>query len=404
MTEKKSKNEKNLLLDSNIKNKEENKLKIELFSVINNIKNLLEKNILQNGALLMKKINILLIKITSLFETLLKDNELIQIYELILRKHENTIRKLYNNIFYLKSTIDYQENTIVNFITKEKEFEKLKERTGAFYSNGKLIYNGRKDNEIMILRTENSNLKSFIENKEKDLKEKDNEINKLKEQILLFNKNTKNNDKKKFKNKNNSLPNINDLKCTYSNININFNEINNSNSIMHKNENKSSGGFLTGKSIYAPPQLRNDLSFKELFKKRNKYNLYHHKKIKRNKNFSTNLNNRKLNILNNADKYISVNKSNYKLLTSKRHDKFFSNTINPDVNSVTFSDYYSPSNDNNKKVLNLKSYIEKELTQKKANNLVNKIINKIQFSYPGKKSPFYASPMIKYSKNKLFLK
>lgn len=389
------------LLNSENKNKEENNAKIELQSIINNIKNLLEKNIPQNGALLLKKINILLIKISSIFESLLKNNELVLKYELMLRKNENTIRKLYNNIFYLKSTLEYQENTIFNFISKEKEFEKLKEKIGAFYSNGKLIYNGRKDNEIMILRTENSNLKSFIENKEKDIKDKNDEINKLKEQILLCNKKKKINERKKFKFKNNSLSNISDLKYSYSNININFNEINNSNSIMFKNENKSSN-VLTGKNIYIPPQLRNDLSLKELFTKRNKYNLYHHKKIKKDKNISTNYS--KTNILNNVDKYISVNKSNYNLLSSKKHEKIFLNTITPEINLGTISNHNSSSINKNKKALNLKSYIEKELTQRKTDKLVNKIIKKIQHSNPGKKMPFYSnfsSPISKYSKNKL---
>ena len=410
MTDKKIKNEEKLLLNSHIKNIEDNNPNTELISIINKIKNLLEKNIPQNCTFLIKKINVLLIKITSLFESSEKDKDLILKYESMLRKQENTIRKLYNNIFFLKSTLDYQENTIFSFMKKEKEFDKLKERIGVFYSNGKLICNGRKDNEILILRTENSNLKSCIENKEKDIMAKENEINKLKEQILILNKNKKNNEKKK--NKNNSLPKINDLKYSYSNININFNEINNSNSIMLKNENKLSNGLSTdkNKNLYIPPQLRNDLSFKELFKKRNIYNLYYHKKIKRHKNMSANCNNNKLSTLINADKYISVNKSNYSLLTSKKHERFFSNTINPDMHLGTFSNYNSPSNV--KKALNLKSFEEKELTQKKANKIANKIINKIQYSNAGKKKLFYsyfASPMSKYSinklkKNKLFLK
>jgi len=260
----------------------------------------------------------------------------------------------------------------------------------------------------MILRTENSNLKSFIEAKEKELAKKDNEILKLKEQLLLFNKNRKNNEKKRFKNKNNSLPSFNDLKYSYSNININFNEISHSDILkdeyksIFKNQNKSTKA-LTGKTIYIPPQLRNDLSLKEFFSKRNIYNLYH-KKIKKNS---------KLNLLSNADKYISVNKSKYNnILTTKKHERFFSNTIIPDtgINSA----FNSPSNEikNKKKLLNLKSYHEKELIQKKIDKKANKIINKIQYSSQGKKIPFYsnfASPISKYSKNnlkknKLFLK
>ena len=99
MTDKKIKNEKKLLLNSDIKNKEDNNPKTELISIINKIKNLLEKNIPQNCKFLIKKINVLLIKITSLFESSEKDNELIIKYESMLRNHENTIRKLYNNIF-----------------------------------------------------------------------------------------------------------------------------------------------------------------------------------------------------------------------------------------------------------------------------------------------------------------
>ena len=378
----------------------ENGQKKELLSIINSIKKILEKNIPQNGATLLKRINILFIKIASLFDSLLKENELVLKYESMLRKYENKIRKLYHNIFYLKTTIDCHESTILNFHSKEKEFEKLKEKIGAFYSNGKLIYNGRKDNEIIILRTENSNLKSFIESKEKDIQNKESEINKLKEQILLINKNKKNNEKRRFKNKNNSLPNINGLKYTYSNININFNEI--SNSSIFKNENQTSSG-LTGKSIYIPPQLRSDLSLKDLLSKKNIYNLYHHKNIKNKKKFFHN--NSKANSLTNADKYISVKKLNYNLLSNKKKERIYSNTINQDINLASFLDYNTSSNDiKNSQKINLKPYIEKDLFQKKTDKLVNNIINKMHQSNTGKKVPFYSnfvSPIGKYSKNKL---
>ena len=415
MADKNTKRQENSKQNFEKKNTEEIINKEDLLSYINNIKRLLEKNIPQSETFLMKRINVLLIKITSLFDSILKENELVLKYELMLRNNENIIRNLYKNIFILKSTIDYQENTIINFVSKEKEYEKLKEKTGAFYSNGKLVYNERKDNEIMILRTENSNLKSFIENKENALKIKDSEIFKLKEQLLLFNKKKKNNDKKKNKNNNNSLSNFNDLKYSYSNININFNEItnpevlNNCNST-YKNKNKSSTGTID-KTIYIPPQLRNDLSLKELFTRRNIYNLYHHKLIK-NKKLLDNYD--KINQLSNEEKYISVNKSNYNLLTSKKHERFFSNTINRDINPGTYSYNNSPLKESKKseKILNLKSYIEKDSIHKNEEKLINKIINKLQHSRKIKKLPFYssyASPTTKCSnnstkKNKLFLK
>jgi hypothetical protein len=408
MTDENKNEDNNTVLNNEIKNKENNyNFKEEFLSYINSIKNLLDKNISQNERVLVKRINILLIKMSCLFELILKENELILKYESMLRKDENIIRKLYNNIFFLKSTIDYQENTILNFVSKEKEFEKLKEKIGVFYSNGKLIYNGRKDNEIMILRTENSNLKSFIENKEKDIQNKDNEINQLKEKLLLLNKNKKINEKKRIKNKNNSLPNINDLKYSYSNININFNEITHADFLKNyhhvfKNDNKSSNG-INNKTIYIPPQLRNDLSLKEIFTKRNINNLYHHKKLKNKKN---NINTNKMNFLTNAEKYISVNKSNYNFLTNKKTDRLLSNTINRDSNLGTYSEFSSPPNEINstKKVFNLKSYIEKDITRKRTEKIVNNIINKLQITNQDKKVPFYshfASPICKYTKNNL---
>ena len=405
MNDNNKKKENNLILKSEIKNKEDNNKKKELESYINNIKSVLEKNMPQNGAFLIKRINILLIKITSFFDLLLKENKLILKYEKMLQKEENKIRRLYNDIFYLKSTIDYQENTILKYASKEKEFEKLKEKIGAFYSNGKLIYNGRKDNEIMILRTENSNLKSFIEKKEKDIETKEKEIIKLKEQLLIFNKNKKNNKKKKLNTKNNSLPNINDLKYSYSNININFNEITspdalqNYNSIFKK-EDKSSNEE-NGKTIYIPPQLRNDLSLKHLFSKKNIYDFYHHKKIKHKK---ISENNSKLNLLSNTDKFISVNKSNKNLLSNKRKERIFTNTVNNDINLNNIPDSNSPNINKSKNVINLKSYFDKDLGKRRTDRIVKKIINKIQYTDSGKKIPFYshfASPISKYSKNNL---
>ena len=417
MADKNTKQQENSKQNFEKKNTEEIIKKEDLLSYINNIKTLLEKNIPQSETYLMKRINVLLIKITSLFDSILKEKELVLRYELMLRNNENIIKNLYKNIFILKSTIDYQENAIINFVSKEKEYEKLKEKTGAFYSNGKLVYNERKDNEIMILRTENSNLKSFIENKENALKNKDTEINKLKKQLILINKKKKNNDKKKNKNNNNnnSLSNFNDLKYSYSNININFNEItnpevlNNCNS-SYKIKNKSLTGTID-KTIYIPPQLRNDLSLKELFTRRNIYNLYHHKQIK-NKKLLDNYD--KINQLSNEEKYISVNKSNYNLLTSKKHERFISNTINRDINPGPYSYNNSPLKEHKKseKILNLKSYIEKDSIHKNGEKLINKIINKLQYSRKIKKLPFYssyASPSTKCSnnntkKNKLFLK
>ena len=415
MDNKRIKNPKQLTLNLDEKNNEFLNNKEELLSYINSIKALLEKNIPQNESYLIKRLNIILIKITCLFESILKENELISRYEYMLKRNENSIRRLYQYIFNLRITIDYQENLILNLTSKEKEYEKLKEKTGACYSNGKIIFNSRKDNEIMILRTENSNLKSFIENKENDIKKKDKEIFKLKEQLLLFNKKKNYTEKKILKN--NSLPNISDLKCTYSNININFNEIKHSNilknrnlSNFHNKTNNNSLNSLTEKTIYIPHHLRDVLSFKDFFNRKNKDNLFRLKKSK-NKNFSKiNENYNKTSILRNGEKYISVNKSNYNLLSSKKHKKLISHTINKDISLLNFPIYNTPSADNKKqrKILNLKSFNEKSLYPKKKENSISKLdhsksIKKVHF-HSTYISPIYKYSKIQLKKKNLFLK
>jgi len=403
---KNSKSQEKLTLSSEIKDKEGCNNKDILLSYTDSIKNLIEANIKQNGSFILKRLNIIIIKIINLFESILKENELVSKYELMLRHNENIIRKLYNTIFNFKITIDYQENTIFNLASKEKEFEKLKEATGAFYSNGQLVYTGRKDNEIMILRTENSNLKSFIEKKEKDIENKDKEIMKLKEELLLCHKSKKNEEKKKQKN--DSIPAINDLKYSYSNININFNEISHSGILKNCNSNlkiNTNQSFIgsDNKTIYIPPQLRNDLSLKDIFFKKHMTKIFHQKRFKNNKLTKIN---EKPGFLSNRDKYISVNKSNYNLLSNKKHHRVFSQTINNSSKLGMFPDYYSPTivNKNQKKLKNLKSYIEKELQYKKTYNSINNSINKIDHPKTNKKYSFnssFISPISKYSQNKL---
>ena len=403
---KNNKNQEKLTLSSEIKNKESLNNKDTLLSYIDSIKNLIESNTKQNGSFLLKRLNIIIIKIINLFESILKENELVSKYELMLRQNENIIRKLYNTIFNFKITIDYQDNTILNLSSKEKEFEKLKEITGAFYSNGQLVYTGRKDNEIMILRTENSNLKSFIQNKEKDIENKDKEIMKLKEELLIYHKAKKNEEKKKHKN--DTIPSINDLKYSYSNININFNEISHSdilkncNSFCKINTNQSLNSS-NNKTIYIPPQLRNDLSLKDIFFKKHMTKLFHQKNLKNNKLSKIN---EKLSFLSNKDNYISVNKSNYNLLSNKKHYKIFSQTINHSSKLGIFPDYHSPTiiNKNYKKLKNLKSYNEKEMQYKKTYNSINNSINKLEHTKTIKKNSFnlsFVSPICKYSQNKL---
>ena len=109
-------------------------------------------------------------EINSTFENLAKRNKkLIKNYESILRKNENTIRFLYSEIFNLKIKNTFLENNVEILLKKEKEYILVKEKTGIVVENGAIIYNDRKDNEIFILRKENSTLKNVINNHEKEI-------------------------------------------------------------------------------------------------------------------------------------------------------------------------------------------------------------------------------------------
>ena len=66
---------------------------------------------------------------------------------------------------FLKQTkIDILENEIDSYMEMEEEFDEMKEKLK--YENGKFLHNEKKENEILILRAENSNLKKIIDKNE----------------------------------------------------------------------------------------------------------------------------------------------------------------------------------------------------------------------------------------------
>ena len=113
-------------------------------------------------------------------------NDLNNICETLLKKEENIIRKLYSDLLHEKVLKEILEEKILILSKIQKDYELIKEKTGVIVWDGKIITDGRKDNEINILRKENSTLKNVIYQKEKEIKELNNEL-------------------KKYKNKNNNL-------------------------------------------------------------------------------------------------------------------------------------------------------------------------------------------------------
>ena len=151
-------------------------------------------------------------------------------YESLLQKTEMQLRNHIRNENMLRLQRDTLENKIKVLLIRDEEYENLKKLTNVIVENGKFIMNDRKENEILILKSENSNLKKAIikyeielENKNKKEKELKNEIQKLintyEKQIKELKKNFSSSKKEKHSNSSINI-NINDLS---SNININNN-------------------------------------------------------------------------------------------------------------------------------------------------------------------------------------
>lgn len=302
--------------ENNINNKKSILLISEkINNIINNVKTLLF-NIIDDS--IARTINSYFNEINDSLEILIKSFNSIIISkeqnEIIQRKDEQSIRVLYAQIFHEKLINEIHENKIYALSQKEKEYELLKQKTGAIICNGKIICNERKDNEIIILRTENSLLKSAIQKNEDLIKEKNDLIKTLHKDILFYK--TQIDDFHKTKALEYS---------SFSNINININEAKNNykkkknnsindnhytNSIDNSSAKKKNKNILkNGKNnIYSSYQFNS-----QLINKLGNANINKIKKedySKNNKNIDKYLN--KNNTIDSncySYKYISVNKS-----------------------------------------------------------------------------------------------
>ena len=297
------------LIDQEINNKE---IKIQIKNKLNNLNDIV------------KIINKIYIDFTQL--------------ENIRRKDEEKIRNFYKKYFIFELDKEALEYKIKHLNQKEKEYELLKEKTGAIFCNGKLICNERKDNEIIILRTENSLLKNEIKNIEDLLKEKNNIINHLNNKIIGLTQKIENFQKEKEE----KYP-------SFSNINININELKNDN---YKFNSKGQEFVNTIELI---------TSNKNINQKDNSNNKFPSSKLNRklmnkiNKNYqeSKERNNKSKLIQNDisSKKYIAVNKSlfdskikyNMKEKNQTQINKIRSNYI---INSPTNKECETFSNEN----------------------------------------------------------
>ena len=303
-------------------------------SIISNIKNKEIEEEIKN----------LLNKIINIFTKLKSDFNQI---ENLKRKDEQIIRNLYGkyfNINMIKESLEFKND---NLLKKEKEYEMLKEKTGAIFVNGKIICNERKDNEIIILKTENSLLKNEIKNNEDLLSEKNNIINHLNKQIEELNKKIEVFDK------------IKDGKySSFSNINININgakENNDNNNL--KNLRNKSPSFVNSINVFSSNKNINENINSENIISSCQLNEKLMNKINKNQN---NANKDKKEILENnkyTKKYIEVNKSLFSAKSRTKNKNVLQiNKIKRNIsnNNISKKEYMSEFTENiNKEKFNI---------------------------------------------------
>ena len=376
------------------KEKDISQLKEELNDNINyiqsNLLNYIEDDKLKNS------INHYLCEISKIVDILINSlNSVIKSkkeIEVLQRKDEHKLRIIYSQYFHQKLVNEVFENKITSFCKKEKEYEMLKEKTGAIICNGKVICNERKDNEIIILRTENSLLKSTIANNEDLIKEKTDLIDNLNKEILTYktkirgfdkiiegdieypsfpNMNVSMNESKQYNTKRKkNKPIVNSIKFRTSakkgNLEqkaFNYNKKNSSNNIYSAYQNNS-------KLLNKPKNL---IKNKDEYLKFNKLN-----NISKNTNKYETIDSSKT---NNSIKYISVNKSlmsprNNIKIKNKNNDKYNekSRQMNKEKKNK-FKNSKNNSNLNNSIKSNESQTKKKNEIKNKKNIVNNNIIN-----------------------------
>ena len=294
-------------------------------------------------------------------------------YENIIRNLESKQRILTKNYFQQKLQIDAMENKIEEYMEMEDEFEEMK--TKLKYEDGRFLNNDRKDNEILIIRGENSILKTEINKLEEKVKSLEEIINTKEKKIEEINKELEKM-KNKFEQKNettNISPSINiNIRNVHSNSN---NDINNEteNSNLKKNNynpNRNSTNFITNSKFfynYVNEQIslnnkKNTFSSK---KKKDNKNYYRNKTSKDKKLLSQKIKNKLLNNKNNICDLLSTTRNesldkakqdllNKYLIGIKGNKNFFNlNNSSVKVNNLTGNVYYKKNNNGNNSGMNI---------------------------------------------------
>ena len=312
------------------------------------------------------------------------DNEINQ-YEKILRKYENDKRKLIKRQFQQKLHRESLEYKLEEYMEMEEEFEEMK--TKLKYEDGKFLENDRKDNEIIIIRQENSNLKVMISKLENDILVKEKLIEELKEKYNSTQIKLEETEKELNLFSNIDINNVNNLNNNSNlgnNSMINFvqknlNNISNISIISHKNNNSSNitkNSFCLCKNNISEIKNIFDLKIFNLksTKTSTKKNKHIHELFGNNKNIISDLSIKRINT--NKKKLLHNRNNSMNILLEKKKMNLISKYLsNKKSNRTTIN----TNNNSNKKK---KGNNYKNLTcrtKKQSNNTCLKIIKKIPF-------------------------
>lgn len=153
----------------------------------------------------------------------------LEVYESILRHQEEQERRLIRRYFDQSTRREIIENRLADSLEIEKEFRVMKEKVK--YEEGRFLSNERKENEIIIIRAENTILKKAILEFEETNDKRNKEIQKLKETIRE--------QKKEIEQMQKDLKMISNININISNSANNSNN-NNDNTAINMNNSKCS--------------------------------------------------------------------------------------------------------------------------------------------------------------------
>ena len=292
---------------------------------------------------------------------------------------ENEIKFLMKKQFQNKIQINSLEMKIRAYIQIEEEYEELKEKVK--YEDGKFLDNDRKENEIIILRRENSNLKKEIskleeinkeiyelKNKNKELEKKYNDdeeiIKGLKYKINQLNNKIAEIEEELNSAKNN-INNItnNDANSKTNENTSNYIQINDNNNNHHNSRNKIDFYNMSARKVSIEKYSLNNKN--KILKGMTNYKLPTHLY-----NYESNKNNHNREIKTiDTNKYIVStynkihDKSHKNIITPLKNDfllntkKIKNNSVIKDENekSELMSKYLSGNNTHNKYIKHIKS-------------------------------------------------